>query len=34
MDLFIDISLGYAVLNFVGVIAMGKYFRRGERISE
>jgi multicomponent Na+:H+ antiporter subunit F len=34
IDLFIDISLGYAVLNFVGAIAMGKYFRRGERVSE
>lgn len=27
LDMFIDISLGYAILNFVGVIAMGKYFR-------
>ncbi len=28
VDLFIDISLGYAILNFVGIIAIGKYFRR------
>jgi len=34
MGLFIDISLGYAMLNFVGAIALGKYFRRGEGISE
>lgn len=34
VDMFIDISLGYATLNFVGVIAVGKYFRRKERISE
>ncbi|MFP4315731.1 MAG: monovalent cation/H+ antiporter complex subunit F [Desulfovibrionales bacterium] len=27
VDMFIDISLGYAVLNFIGVIAMAKYFR-------
>jgi len=31
LDMFIDISMGYAILNFVGVIAMGKYFRRKER---
>ncbi len=34
MDLFIDISMGYAILNFVGVIAMTKYFRRRERVSK
>ncbi len=34
VDLFIDISLGYAILNFVGVIAMSKYFRRRERASK
>ena len=27
LDMFIDISLGYAILNFVGVIAMAKYFK-------
>lgn len=34
IDLFIDISMGYAILNFVGVIAMSKYFRRRERVSK
>lgn len=28
LDMFIDISLGYAILNFVGVIAMTKYFKK------
>jgi multicomponent Na+:H+ antiporter subunit F len=28
VDMFIDISLGYATLNFVGVLAMAKYFKR------
>jgi multicomponent Na+:H+ antiporter subunit F len=32
LDMFIDISLGYAILNFVGVIAMAKYFRSTKRI--
>jgi multicomponent Na+:H+ antiporter subunit F len=27
IDMFVDISLGYAILNFVGVIAMAKYFK-------
>ena len=27
LDMFIDISMGYAVLNFIGAIAMGKHFR-------
>lgn len=27
MDMFVDISLGYATLNFVGVIAMAKYLK-------
>jgi multicomponent Na+:H+ antiporter subunit F len=27
IDMFIDISMGYAILNFIGVIAMAKYFR-------
>lgn len=31
LDMFIDISLGYAILNFVGVIAMAKYFRSSAR---
>ena len=28
IDMFIDISLGYATLNFVGTLAVAKYFRR------
>lgn len=28
VDMFIDISLGYATLNFVGTLAMAKYFKR------
>ncbi|MFP4346897.1 MAG: monovalent cation/H+ antiporter complex subunit F [Thermodesulfobacteriota bacterium] len=31
IDMFIDISLGYAILNFVGVIAMAKYFKTSAR---
>jgi len=27
LDMFVDISMGYAILNFAGVIAMSKYFR-------
>lgn len=27
MDMFVDISLGYAILNFVGIIAMAKYLK-------
>jgi len=27
LDMFVDISLAYAVLNFVGGIAMAEYFR-------
>ncbi len=27
LDMFVDISLGYAILNFVGVIAMAKYLK-------
>ncbi len=34
LDMFIDISLGYAILNFVGVIAMAKYFRSRPRESK
>jgi len=25
IDMFVDLALGYAVLNFVGVVAMAKY---------
>lgn len=34
LDMFIDISLGYAILNFVGVVAMAKYFRTKEKVSK
>jgi multicomponent Na+:H+ antiporter subunit F len=34
LDMFIDISLGYAILNFVGVIAMAKYFRASKRTAK
>jgi multicomponent Na+:H+ antiporter subunit F len=32
LDMFIDISMGYAILNFIGAIAMGKYFRSGQEV--
>lgn len=32
LEMFIDISLGYAILNFVGVIAMAKYLRSSARV--
>ena len=34
LDMFIDISLSYAILNFIGVIVMGKYFRPRQRVSK
>ena len=34
LDMFIDLSMGYAVLNFIGAIAMGKYFRDGHEESK
>ncbi len=27
LDMFVDIALGYAILNFIGGIAMAEYFR-------
>ena len=30
MDMFVDISLVYALLNFIGTIAAAKYFERAE----
>lgn len=27
LDMFVDLALSYAILNFIGVIAMAKYFR-------
>lgn len=34
LDMFIDLSLGYAILNFIGVIAMAKYFRSSRRLTK
>lgn len=34
LDMFIDISMGYAILNFIGAIAMGKYFRSGQEVTK
>jgi multicomponent Na+:H+ antiporter subunit F len=32
LDMFVDISLGYALLSFVGSLAAARYFERtGER---
>ncbi|WP_028574151.1 monovalent cation/H+ antiporter complex subunit F [Desulfonatronovibrio hydrogenovorans] len=31
LDMFVDIALGYAILNFVGAIAMAKYFKASKR---
>ncbi|MBI2462023.1 MAG: pH regulation protein F [Candidatus Rokubacteria bacterium] len=28
LDMFVDIALGYALLNFVGVLAAARYFER------
>jgi multicomponent Na+:H+ antiporter subunit F len=30
VDMFVDIALAYALLNFVVVIVLGKYFDRGK----
>lgn len=30
-DMFADIALGYAILNFMGGVAMAKYFARPDR---
>jgi multicomponent Na+:H+ antiporter subunit F len=29
LDMFVDLSLGYALLSFVGAIAAARYFERG-----
>lgn len=34
LDMFIDIALAYAILNFLGVIAMAKYFKGEDSGSE
>lgn len=31
LDMFVDIALGYALLNFVGVLAGARYFERTQR---
>lgn len=31
LDMFVDIALGYAILNFVGAMAMAKYFKATRR---
>lgn len=31
LDMFVDIALGYALLNFVGVLAGARYFERTGR---
>lgn len=31
LDMFVDIALGYAILNFIGGIAMAEYFRLGPK---
>lgn len=31
LDMFVDIALGYALLNFVGVLAAARYFERTAR---
>lgn len=32
IDMFIDIALTYALLNFIGTVAVGKYFERKREI--
>ncbi len=32
LDMFIDISLGYAILSFVGMIAVARYFRSAKEV--
>lgn len=29
VDMFVDLALTYAMLNFIGVVALAKYFERG-----
>jgi multicomponent Na+:H+ antiporter subunit F len=31
IEMFVDITLAYAVLNFIGLIAIGKYFEVAKR---
>lgn len=34
LDMFIDISLAYAILSFVGVIAVARYFRAARQVTK
>lgn len=31
VDMFVDLALAYAMLNFIGVVALAKYFEQRER---
>jgi len=31
IDMFVDLAIAYALLNFVGTVAIGKYFTRHKR---
>jgi multicomponent Na+:H+ antiporter subunit F len=33
-DMFVDLALGYALLNFVGTVAVGKYLERNPESGE
>ncbi|MEK9658976.1 MAG: MrpF/PhaF family protein, partial [Chloroflexota bacterium] len=33
-DMFVDLALGYALLNFVGTVAVGKYLERNPSSEE
>ncbi len=30
-DMFVDLALTYGMLNFIGVVALAKYFERGQK---
>jgi multicomponent Na+:H+ antiporter subunit F len=34
VDMFIDLAIAYALLNFIGTVAVGKYLERHRRESE
>jgi multicomponent Na+:H+ antiporter subunit F len=31
IDMFVDLAIAYALLNFVGTVAIGKYFTRHKK---
>lgn len=33
LDMFVDIAIGYGLLNFIGTLAAAKYFERQERVT-